>query len=142
MRNRCEQKGDGSQTIVLPFPPSGNRYWRSNRGRVHLADAAHDYRQVVAVERMRQKVRPCRGQIAVVAVYGRPDRRKRDLDNCWKQLGDALEWANVYSNDSQIVDLRLMYGNVRPGYVEVTISECSASVELSCWPEAGAAGGR
>ncbi len=34
-----------------------------------------------------------------------PDKRKRDLDNIFKALLDALQWCKVFSDDSQIDEL-------------------------------------
>jgi crossover junction endodeoxyribonuclease RusA len=58
-----------------------------------------------------------------------PDRRKRDLDNLWKVLGDALTKAGVWKDDSQIWELHLKRGPVfAGGKVEVVILELEGIV--------------
>jgi len=111
--------------LSLPFPPSGNRYWRHVKGRTILAKAARDYRKAVDLAVMQQNAR---AQLAcpltVSAALTAPDRRKRDLDNYWKQLADALQHAGVYIDDSQIQALQLAWTGetVAPGGVVVSIS--------------------
>lgn len=62
--------------------------------------------------------------LAVVCEVFPPDNRRRDLDNTWKPLADALTHAGVWQDDSQIIDLRLVRGEVRQGgQVVVSISE-------------------
>lgn len=85
----------------LPYPPSSNRYWRSNRGVVHLSTEARAYKKAVAKEASALGVEPIAGPVTVrVRVY-RP-RKARDLDNCIKVVLDALQ-GTFYANDSQIV---------------------------------------
>ena len=40
------------------------------------------------------------------------DKRKRDVDNLFKGIGDLLTHAGIYADDSQIDDLRV----IRAGY--------------------------
>ena len=51
-----------------------------------------------------------------------PDRKRRDLDNVWKALLDAMQHAGLYDDDEQIDDLRIVRrGVVKHGKVEVDI---------------------
>lgn len=115
--------------LSLPWPPSGNRYWRHWQGRTILAKPARDYRKAVGIAVMQQDARAqlaC--PITVSAAMTAPDRRKRDLDNYWKQLADALQHAGVYLDDSQIQALQLAWTEkpVAPGGVVVSISRLDA----------------
>jgi crossover junction endodeoxyribonuclease RusA len=51
-----------------------------------------------------------------------PDKRKRDLDNILKSLLDALTYAGIWEDDSQIDDLRIYRATIG-GMVKVRIYE-------------------
>ncbi len=55
-----------------------------------------------------------------------PDRRKRDLDNILKSLLDALTYAGIWEDDSQIDDLRI-YRSTIGGMVKVRVYERNQS---------------
>lgn len=98
--------------IVLPYPPSANRYWRTSafRGhaRTYLSPEAKAYREDVAWRAKLAGVEPLQGRVQLtVRLYPhRPQdwkRRQRrdpetwddgvqciDLGNCEKVLSDAL----------------------------------------------------
>jgi crossover junction endodeoxyribonuclease RusA len=110
-------------TLILPWPPTGNH------AVVHAATGAHYrteeynvYRARVAGIASAARVRTITGRLAVTAMFWPPDKAARDLDNAWKSLGDSLQAAEVYANDSQIDRLELVRMNVRAeGEVCVTI---------------------
>lgn len=95
--------------LVLPYPPSVNTYWRSNRGRVHIADEGRDYRAAVVALCRRCEVSDT-ARLRVQIVTHAADNRRRDLDNVCKALLDALAHAGVYGDDSQIDELRVVRG--------------------------------
>lgn len=110
--------------LELPYPPSMNHYWRSGRGHIYiskegLAYRARIYAMVGEVDRFE-----CRLSVTIFATM--PDRRKRDLDNLYKVLLDALTKAGVWVDDSQIDHLAITRGPVaKPGGVRVEILPCS-----------------
>jgi len=57
-----------------------------------------NYRQAFTKD---DRIRMC------VEVYP-PDKRRRDLDNLMKATADSLQHAQVYPDDSQIDDLRII----------------------------------
>lgn len=112
-----------SHEFDLPFPPSVNHYWRMWRGRMVISKRGRAYRESV-----RSTLRgggtglPLSGPVCVRIEAFPPDRRRRDLDNLLKAIGDSLEHAGVYHNDSQIVWLLIEKADVIPGgKVRVTI---------------------
>jgi crossover junction endodeoxyribonuclease RusA len=114
-------------TITLPYPPSINHYWRQFRGRSILSRDGRAYRDLavgVATDwrRLNGVTGAIPGRLAVhIAAYP-PDGRRRDVDNIPKAVLDALKHAEVYEDDSQIDDLRIVRMAVeKPGRVEVTI---------------------
>lgn len=109
--------------IVLPFPPSVNRYWRNVRGRTLISEAGRIYRQLVIQEAL--VARPVRfeGPLRVSISAWLPDSRRRDADNMLKAPLDALTHAGYIDDDSQILDLRIRKAGIdrqRPR-LEVTI---------------------
>ena len=92
--------GDAILDVVLPYPPSVNHYWRYARGRFYISSAGHNYRESVLAalfgcEKLSSPV------ALEIEVYP-PDRRRRDLDNILKSILDALEYAGVFEDDSQV----------------------------------------
>lgn len=70
------------------------------------------------------KVRPSLARMRVTITAVQPDRRKRDLDNLAKATLDALTHAEIWRDDSQVDDLRIIRGPVqRPGWLEVEIEQ-------------------
>ena len=108
--------------LVLPEPPSANRYWRHARGRTYVSPEAEAYRLVVMAAWWKAKVKPLGCAVAVTLTWYR-GRKSGDLDNRIKQVLDALQGL-AYENDSQIVEIHA-YRIDRPrhGSAEVTIRE-------------------
>ena len=99
--------------LTLPWPGSGNRYWRTPRtgklaGRRVLSNEAYAYRKKVALcvaDQLRPHIGPLRGHLAVhVLPYGPAVGGTIDVDNLFKPLLDALVHARVIEND-RFVDL-------------------------------------
>jgi len=119
-------------TLGLPWPPSVNTYWRAFaqntrkglRVRKIISEKGRKYReQTEAVGALHVRIAADK-RLAVVLDAFPPDRRKRDLDNVPKAVLDALTHAGIYTDDSQIDDLRIRRRPVvKGGRIEVTISE-------------------
>lgn len=120
--------------ISLPFPPSTNTYWRhvsmGKRGtRVLISKKGRQYRSDVISECCAAQLTGLRlgGRLRVLVRLFVPDRRKRDMDNFNKALLDALSQAQVWGDDSQIDDLRVVRGHVvKGGRAVVEIEELDA----------------
>ena len=92
-----------TQRIVLPLPPSANRYWRVCNGRVVVSESAKTYKAGVWMVAQHAGMRPFTGPVAVrVHVYRA--RKVGDLDNFAKVTLDALQGI-AYQDDAQIVEL-------------------------------------
>lgn len=121
-----------SATIVLPFPPSVNRLWRSVQGRNILSREGREYR----AEALRQlagqggtaRLRwPLTGRLRVRIEAFPPDRRRRDLSNLIKVPEDLLTHGGVWLDDSQIDELTIVRREVAPGgRLVVTVTELEA----------------
>lgn len=100
--------------LILPWPPSGNHGTRHARGGHYLTEEHRAYRIQVHHIVALQKVKPVTGTLKVKASFVPPDKRRRDLDNSWKVVGDALQRAGVYADDSAIEHLTLERLAARP----------------------------
>lgn len=105
-----------SETITLPWPPSGNhQHGRNNKtGKTYLNDRARKYRTDVGWLAKCIDTFGLR-RIALHIHAFPPDSRRRDLDNACKSAVDALMHAGVFKDDSQIDDLHILRGPVRKG---------------------------
>lgn len=92
-------------SIRLPMPPSANRMYRHQAGRVHKAADYRTWLKTIAWECLAQgatgKV-PYRYQISI----GIPEQLK-DPDNLIKPTQDALQKAGVIANDKHVRRLLL-----------------------------------
>ncbi|GEL75380.1 RusA family crossover junction endodeoxyribonuclease [Myxococcus virescens] len=87
-------------SLVLPWPPSGNHYWRSDRGTTpHVSDEGKAYKARVKSSHVGQ--RALKGPVVLSATLYPPTRQKSDLGNRLKVLEDALELV-AYLNDNQV----------------------------------------
>ena len=119
----AKRQEEGERTLILPYPPSANRYWRhvTMRGRAVtlVSREAKAYREEVMHRAMLAKIMPIDGRVALhIDLYpARPkDWAKRsqarpddwddtvqcmDLGNCEKVLSDALNGI-AWHDDKQI----------------------------------------
>lgn len=91
--------------LIIPYPTtSGNHLWKhTNTGKHYITNKARDYFADVKMAVMAQGAhlntdRPLRLQVLLYP----PDRKRRDMDNAWKVIGDALTKAGVWKDDHQI----------------------------------------
>lgn len=122
--------------LVLPWPPSVNQYWRhpskgplagrhliSEQGRAYRANVLHQ----ITAEGQRHKLAD---RLSVSIMCYPPDRRRRDLDNVLKAALDALVFAGVMLDDSQIDRLAIERCAVgAPGRLEITIERLTDGSE-------------
>jgi len=109
--------------LVLPFPPSGNTYYRSIRMgqscRVLISKRGREYKQGVVdliASMTEQDTFPISSRVGMSVMLHAPNRRRYDLDNRAKALCDALEGAGVFAiGDEQIDALTLRRGEIIKG---------------------------
>jgi crossover junction endodeoxyribonuclease RusA len=95
--------------LILPYPPSANRYWRHAKGRTYLSDDALLYRKAVGWQCEAMQMAPHAGPVALTLRYYRPAKRG-DLDNRLKQLLDSLN-GHLYNDDAQVVEIHAYQGD-------------------------------
>jgi crossover junction endodeoxyribonuclease RusA len=121
---------DAALTFTLPWPPSVNTYWRTPRrgqlaGLTLLSERARKYRQAALAAIVEQKVPRgiTKGRLAVDLEACPPDYRRRDLDNLFKGVLDALVHALVIEDDGDIDQLQIRRApKTTGGAMRVTVS--------------------
>lgn len=92
-----------SVLLQLPWPVSVNAYWKTTRfGSVYVSAAGKAYKAAVTAHVRRLREPSLVGRIFFAAWFYPPDRRGRDLDNCFKVLIDAIADSGVIANDKHI----------------------------------------
>lgn len=107
--------------IVLPYPVSTNRYWRSFRNRMVRSKEADEYKRVTAHAALVAGWKSLAGPVKVVICMrpkatkaGAASKARMDLDNCIKVTLDALNGV-AYADDSQVVRLEAEIGGPMSG---------------------------
>lgn len=115
-------------TFDLPWPPTANRYWRIVMGRMVLSREGRRYREAVDglvwrhVCQADDGIRFGTDHLELEIDAHPPDGRRRDLDNLLKPVLDALQYAGLFEDDSQIVKILIRKCAVVPaGFVRVVI---------------------
>ena len=81
--------------ILLPFPPSTNGLYRAHNGRVIKSKKYREFEKTAAGDIANQRPPTFHGEIALKLTLGRPDKRRRDIDNYCKATIDALVMAGI-----------------------------------------------
>ena len=106
--------------VILPYPPSANRYWRVYKGMTVVSSEATAYKREVKKLAKLAALSPLRGDVALTLDVYRP-RATGDLDNRIKVLVDSLNGI-AWADDEQIVQIHAYRHEGRgAGRVEVTI---------------------
>ena len=118
--------------ITLPWPPSVNQYWRHPSsgplaGRHLISEQGRAYRGKVLAQLTAEGHRyQLADRLAMSILCYPPDRRRRDLDNVLKAALDALVFAGVMLDDSQIDRLAIERREVHePGHLKIKVERIS-----------------
>ena len=87
-----------TDTLTLPWPPTGNTSVRHGNGGHYLTQDVRDYRAAVAA--ICREYAPVKGRYRLHVHLSPPDKRRRDADNACKQLLDALVLAGYVQDDA------------------------------------------
>lgn len=89
--------------LILPLPPSVNRYWRVVHGHPVLSADAKAYKAAVGLHCNALRLTPTTQPVALrIHVYRA--RRAGDLDNSLKAILDALK-GHAYLDDDQVTEI-------------------------------------
>jgi crossover junction endodeoxyribonuclease RusA len=103
--------------IILPYPPSANRYWRIARGKLIVSDAAKEFkREAWVIACQGGRVEKIQGNVSLSVVLHPKTGSGAclDLDNALKITLDALQGI-VYDNDKQVVHISARKREKAPG---------------------------
>ncbi|EPR8379442.1 RusA family crossover junction endodeoxyribonuclease [Klebsiella variicola] len=104
--------------------------WSPNKGtakgKLLVSEAGRKFKHAVRaaiIEQLKAVPKPSASPAEVVIVLYPPDYRRRDLDNYNKALFDALTYAGIWEDDSQVKRMTIEWGeNAKGGRVEITIT--------------------
>ena len=113
-------------TFTLPMPPSMNRLWRANRGRVHISQDYKAWKMEASLHLNQQKhVGEIPPPYRVVYAFDRKDDGVGDVFNREKALSDLLQSTGVITDDKFIEDGRVYWDRENklapPGMVHCTL---------------------
>lgn len=107
--------------ILMPYPPSANRYLRHTGRGTYRTSTADCYRASVATRARIAGACIIDGAASLVATLhpklttkGTASKTCLDLDNCIKVLCDSLQGV-CYANDKQLRHISLTIGDPIPG---------------------------
>lgn len=115
--------------LTLPYPPTVNHAYKTVRRNgkptvLKTADTEAFQWRVRAIVAKQGAQQHLYGRLSVKYTVCPPDRRKRDIANVEKVLSDALQYAGVYHDDSQIDELLIVRAPVMPdGCIVASIRE-------------------
>jgi crossover junction endodeoxyribonuclease RusA len=118
--------------LSLPFPPTVNTYWRNVNGVTMISAAGRDYRltveRVISGRFAEMAFSPtARLRISIFAYP--PDKRRRDLDNLLKAPLDAITFAKLWDDDSQLDAISVERGSAcKWGRLDCIIQEISHDI--------------
>lgn len=102
--------------IVLPYPPSVNRLWRTTKtGGMYSSKEYKDWAKHAEWAIAAQiKGAGVKGEYALEVVAVKPDKRRRDLGNLEKAISDILQSTGVIENDYLCQDLHMRWAKKGP----------------------------
>lgn len=111
-----------SVKLVLPMPPSANRYWRMWQGRMVVSTEARNYKEQAGWIAKGAQADVITGDVALTLRVFRPQKRG-DLDNCVKVLVDSLKGI-IFEDDDQVTEIHAFLGDDKHNpRVEVEVKE-------------------
>jgi crossover junction endodeoxyribonuclease RusA len=88
-----------SVVLQLPYPPSANRLWIRARKGMRRSDEYMAWLNEAGWMAKAQRPKRISGPYKLSVQASRPDKRRRDIDNLLKPIGDLLEHIGVIEND-------------------------------------------
>jgi crossover junction endodeoxyribonuclease RusA len=112
---------DQSITLMLPWPPSVNHYYRKVGRRMLISRRGRLYRQAVCAIVREIGITPFDCELKLTIDAYPPDKRRRDGDNLLKAIFDSLQHGGLYKDDSQIKDFAFYTREVDRPYGKIIV---------------------
>lgn len=93
-------------TYFIPMPPSVNGLFVQVGDRRVKTKPYKAWRDEAGWMIASQGRRQMKGEVAVLIDVRKPDKRRRDIDNCVKAVLDLLVENGVIEEDSMVMDIR------------------------------------
>ena len=102
--------------IILPFPPSVNRLWRTTKtGGMYSSKNYMEWKKLAEWAVAGQvKGKKITGEYTLEIVAVKPDKRRRDLGNLEKAVSDLLQKVKVIEDDYLCQDIHLRWAESGP----------------------------
>lgn len=113
--------GEKSVSLLLPFPPSVNRMYRSFNGRSIKSKAYREWELAAGWAIKSQKPKAIKGHYELQILLTPPDKRRRDLGNLEKAISDALQSSGVIENDHLCRSMIIAWGDGAKGTATVKV---------------------
>lgn len=111
-------------TLQIPYPPTANNLF-FNAGKRRVKTKAYDAWLAEALAVLRaQRPRTVSGSYRLTIIATRPDKRRRDVANLEKPIGDALVKAGIVEDDSLCQSIQLAWAwdsIVKGGHVALRV---------------------
>ena len=102
-----------STVLSLPFPPALNNLYANVPGKGRIkADRYVSWANAAGWDLKAAKPVPVLGKVVISILLGRPDNRRRDLDNLAKAPLDLLQEHGVIEDDSLVQRLTLAWAPI------------------------------
>ncbi len=111
--------------FYLPFPPSANTAYPTNfkTKKRFKSKKYQEWLNVCLSEIGIHAPVLVTGRVVCIYTFGRPDKRRRDVENYVKPVSDLLVAAGIIEDDSLIDKLTIQWGEITGCKVEVQKGE-------------------
>lgn len=116
-------------TLTLPYPPSTNRLWVRAKKGMRRSDEYMAWLTEAGWLVKAQRPGTISGPYTMSILAARPDRRRRDLDNTLKSVGDFLQHLGIIEDDSLCQSLSACW--VTSGEGVTVILEKTGMIEIA-----------
>lgn len=117
-------------TNEFPLPPTANNLFINVRGGRVKSPGYREWVKAVGPYALLKPRFELQGDVVAVYAYGKPSNRRMDVCNREKGVSDILQAWGILKDDSQLVDVRLLWSaDVPAGMVRVHLEELGASTE-------------
>jgi len=112
-------------TTKIPIPPSTNVIWKVGKKKMYLNPKYSEWKNTSTVMALNNKKGDyISGHYSLILAVGRPDKRRRDIDNIIKPVSDLLVGIQIVEDDSLCNRVTAFWSNlVEKGYVKISIKE-------------------